>query len=77
MSFLTTGDFMQGITAGIIRAIGYQNYAAYFCIVCYWFIIFPLAYVFVFQFDMGIPGLWLSSPIGMTFLSAVFKPINY
>ena len=55
LALLTAGDFMQCVTGGIIRAMGHQKYATYSSIVIYWLLLIPLAYILVFQFDLGVP----------------------
>uniref|UniRef100_A0A7S3NBC7 Uncharacterized protein n=1 Tax=Euplotes harpa TaxID=151035 RepID=A0A7S3NBC7_9SPIT len=72
MAFLVFGDFTQTILSGTIRAMGRQKQATVFCILTYWLFITPSAYVFAFQLDLGVAGLWLGYPIGSLFLAASF-----
>mmetsp|Transcript_20 Transcript_20/g.14 ORF Transcript_20/g.14 Transcript_20/m.14 type:complete len:84 (-) Transcript_20:65-316(-) len=55
---------MQGLGAGIIRAIGYQHFASVIQFVSMWVILVPLAYFIGFTFDYGFYGLWVAAPAG-------------
>ena len=77
IAWLTAGDFMQCVSGGIIRSMGHQKYATYSSIVFYWFLLVPLAYILVFQFDLGVFGLWTSTPLALTLLSISFIYIIY
>ena len=39
VALMTFGDFMQCVLGGIIRAMGYQKYATWNSIVCYWLLL--------------------------------------
>ena len=62
---------------GIIKAMGYQKYATYICLVGYWIISIPLAYVFAFTLKIGVRGIWMGSPIGLFCVSSAFLYLIY
>ena len=65
------------MTQGIIRAMGYQKYAAYACLISYWFISFPLTYLFTFVCNLGIRGIFLGLPFGLSTLGLIFLYLIY
>jgi len=74
---LYTGDFMQGITSGIIRGMGYQNYGTPTCIFGYWVIALPISYILGFYYDLGMLGIWLGMPMGVLVIAIIFLCIIY
>ena len=59
----TITDLLQGILAGTIRAIGYQNQATIIAIISYWVILLPCSYIFGFSFELGFIGIWIGFPL--------------
>ena len=68
-------DYLQGVEAGSLKAIGYQAHGFFVCLVGYWIFTVPCAYLFAFHFDMGIVGIWTGVPIGSMFTALSFAII--
>jgi len=77
VTFLLCGDYMQGITGGAIRAMGFQKYASFICIVSYWAIGMPLSITFAFQLEYDVLGIWLGLPFGLTCVAISFLYMIY
>mmetsp|Transcript_11372 Transcript_11372/g.10035 ORF Transcript_11372/g.10035 Transcript_11372/m.10035 type:complete len:97 (+) Transcript_11372:18-308(+) len=60
--FLSIGNYTQCICQGIIRAMGYQKYASYACLLSYWLISFPITYILTFYVNYGIKGIFMGLP---------------
>ena len=69
---LFVGDFMQGISGGILRGMGLQKYGTPTCIIGYWIIAIPLSYFFGFYLGFGLRGIWFGMPLGVMTIATVF-----
>ena len=68
-------DFIQGVQGGIIRGMGYQNFATIIIIISYWIIAIPTAYYLAFIKGMRIAGVWLGLPTGSILILSSFTLI--
>lgn len=68
-------DYLQGVTSGTIRAIGYQDIGTVICLVGYWIISIPISYVLAFPVDLELLGIWLGVPSGTLISSICFSAI--
>ena len=60
----------QGVSGGIIRAMGYQRAATFILLFSIWVVMDPFAYMFGFVFQLGYRGLWMGVPFGNFFMMA-------
>ena len=63
-------DMTQGVSGGIIRAMGYQRAATFILLFSIWVVMDPFAYMFGFVFQLGYRGLWMGVPFGNFFMMA-------
>lgn len=63
-------DYIQILSAGILRGLSDVTYAAIATFVAYWVISLPLGCVLAFAYDMGVYGIWWGLVLGV-FLSAI------
>ena len=68
-------DCCQGLSCGIIRAIGYQKTAFTIQFIALWCILFPLAYYLAFFLDYGHLGLWYAAPVGASIINIGYTSI--
>ncbi|SEG49627.1 MATE family efflux transporter [Algoriphagus boritolerans] len=59
-------DALQATSAGILRGIQDVKVPAYLGLVAYWLIGIPFGYVFAFQMDWGVSGLWAGLIAGLS-----------
>lgn len=62
-------DSINVIEAGILRGQGRQQLGSYLNLVSYYGVALPLAFVFAFHLDLGLPGLLLGLVFGVLVLS--------
>ena len=70
-------DYLQGVEAGSLKAIGYQTYGFIVCLVGYWVFTVPCAYLFAFHLNLRIVGIWIGVPIGSMFTAISFAAIIF
>lgn len=63
-------DLFQGVESGSLRAIGYQGHGFVICLIGYWLITIPCAYIFSIPLGLKLTGIWLGVPIG-SFITCV------
>ncbi|KAL4505237.1 hypothetical protein ABPG72_016304 [Tetrahymena utriculariae] len=66
--FILAG-FFQFVLSGILRCCEYQNYAAQSFLISYYFIGLPLTCILIFQFELGIKGIWISQSLSAWIVS--------
>lgn len=67
------GDGMQCIYANALRGISDVKMVSIYAFIAYFLISLPSAYLFAFTFDMGLVGIWLSFPLGLTSAGLMFR----
>ncbi|CAI2387247.1 unnamed protein product [Moneuplotes crassus] len=65
--FLGFGKYIQAISQGVIKAMGFQKYATVICLVGYWIVSLPITYFFSFHLGYGVEALCICCSIGMIF----------
>lgn len=60
-------DSLQATSAGILRGIQDVKIPTYLTLIAYWVIGIPAGYIFAFQLDWGISGLWMGLILGLSF----------
>lgn len=60
-------DAIQATSAGILRGIQDVKIPTYLSLIAYWVIGIPAGYIFAFQLDWGITGLWMGLILGLSF----------
>lgn len=60
-------DSIQATSAGILRGIQDVKIPTYLSLIAYWVIGIPAGYIFAFQLDWGIAGLWMGLILGLSF----------
>ncbi len=63
-------DGAQAVALGILRGVTDIRYPTIVTLFAYWAVGLPLAYVFAFNFNLGVEGIWYGLTIGLT-ISAV------
>ncbi|CAI2367369.1 unnamed protein product [Moneuplotes crassus] len=71
------GNYIQCITTGIIKAMGYQKYATIVCLLSFWIVSFPVGYLLAFVWGYGLQGIFFGLPCGITVHAAIFLLIIY
>ena len=66
------GDGMQCNYSNALRGIEDVSMVSVYAFIAYFLISLPSAYVFGFVFDLGLPGIWLSFPLGLTSAGLMF-----
>lgn len=66
------GDGMQCNYSNALRGIEDVRMVSVYAFIAYFLISLPSAYVFGFIFDLGLPGIWLSFPLGLTSAGLMF-----
>ena len=69
VSLFMIPDFIQGSSSGIIKAMGYQKFGTYSCIICYWFVGVPASLISAFYFDLKVAGMRLGLYIAIFFIA--------
>ena len=69
VSLFMIPDFVQGAGSGIIKAMGYQNFGAFSCIICYWFLGVPTSLISAFYFNLGAAGMRLGLYVAIFFVA--------
>lgn len=67
------GDGMQCIYSNALRGISDVKKVTLYAFLAYFVISLPSAYLFAFVFDMGLVGIWLSFPLGLTSAGLMFR----
>ena len=67
LSIFVFFDCMQSIGVGIIRGLGKQGIASIATAFGYWIFGIPISLVCVFNWDLGIEGLWYGPTTAITF----------
>jgi multidrug resistance protein, MATE family len=70
-------DGIQGVCSGILRGTGNQMIGAITNLIAFYVIGLPCAYVFTFQYKIGVPGLILGISIGVFFQSFALLYLIY
>ena len=68
-------DIMQTAIGGVMRAIGYQNWATFWNVIAWWCLMLPLSYLWAFTFSLGFEGVWIGLPIGNVILMIAYLVI--
>ena len=66
------GDGLQCNYANALRGITDVKPMVLFAFIAYFVISLPAGYIFGFVFDLGLPGVWLSFPFGLTSAGVMF-----
>ena len=66
ISFNTFPDGFKGMMKGIIKALGLVKRTALIGTISYTVMAVPLAYLFTFQLDFGLKGIWMGLACGST-----------
>ena len=66
------GDGMQCNYSNALRGIADVKMVTVYAFVAYFIISLPSAYIFAFVLDMGLVGIWLSFPLGLTSAGLMF-----
>ncbi len=66
------GDGLQCNFSNALRGIADVKPVMKYAFISYILILLPLAYLFAFTFDLGLMGIWLSFPFGLTTAGAMF-----
>ena len=66
------GDGMQCNYANALRGITDVKPMMLFAFIAYFVISLPAGYIFGFVFDLGLPGVWMSFPFGLTSAGVMF-----
>ena len=66
------GDGMQSNYANALRGITDVKPMMLFAFIAYFVISLPAGYIFGFVFDLGLPGVWMSFPFGLTSAGVMF-----
>lgn len=66
------GDGMQCNYSNALRGIEDVRMVSVYAFVAYFLISLPSAYIFGFVLDLGLPGIWLSFPLGLTSAGLMF-----
>ena len=67
------GDGMQCNYSNALRGISDVKMVTLYAFVAYFLISLPSAYIFGFVFDLGLVGIWLSFPLGLTSAGLLFR----
>ncbi|KAF9981288.1 hypothetical protein BGZ65_004116 [Modicella reniformis] len=52
------GDGLAGVGGGVLRGVGLQHLGAYWNLIAYYLVAFPLGYFLAFKLHWGLKGLW-------------------
>jgi MATE family multidrug resistance protein len=66
------GDGLQCNYANALRGITDVKPMMLFAFIAYFVISLPAGYIFGFVFDLGLPGVWMSFPFGLTSAGVMF-----
>ena len=66
------GDGLQCNYSNALRGIADVKPVMKYAFISYIIILLPLGYLFAFTFDMGLTGIWLSFPFGLTIAGVLF-----
>lgn len=66
------GDGMQCNYSNALRGISDVKMVTVYAFIAYFVISLPSAYLFAFVFDLGLVGIWLSFPLGLTSAGLMF-----
>lgn len=66
------GDGLQCNFSNALRGIADVKPVMQYAFIAYIIILLPLAYIFAFTFDMGLMGIWMSFPFGLTIAGIMF-----
>ena len=66
------GDGLQCNYSNALRGISDVKMVSLYAFIAYFLISLPSAYVFGFVFDLGLTGIWLSFPLGLTSAGLLF-----
>ena len=64
-------DCISGSLQGVIRALDAQKRASFIAMGAYYLVTIPVACILIFQFKLGVGGLWAAMGLG-TLLQAFF-----
>lgn len=68
-SIYQINDFLAASTGGILRGQGRQKIGGILCLISYYLIALPFAFLFAFYFKLELVGLWLGMIIALFFVS--------
>jgi MATE family multidrug resistance protein len=66
------GDGLQCNYSNALRGISDVKMVSIYAFIAYFLISLPSAYLFGFVFDLGLTGIWLSFPLGLTTAGLLF-----
>ena len=66
------GDGLQCNFSNALRGIADVKPVMLYAFIAYFIISLPIGYLFAFTFDMGLTGIWLSFPFGLTSAGVMF-----
>jgi MATE family multidrug resistance protein len=66
------GDGMQCNFSNALRGIADVKPVMLYAFIAYFVISLPVGYLFAFTFDMGLMGIWMSFPFGLTSAGVMF-----
>ena len=75
LSFLVILDGFQGVGAGIMKGIGWQNFGAVSSLISYYTVGLPVAWLFCFYFHWGVPGLITGISLGTLLVALIYLTI--
>ena len=66
------GDGLQCNYSNALRGISDVRMVTLYAFIAYFLISLPSAYIFGFVLDLGLTGIWLSFPLGLTTAGLLF-----
>lgn len=66
------GDGLQCNYSNALRGISDVKMVSWYALIAYFMISLPAGYIFGFVFDLGLVGVWLSFPLGLTSAGIMF-----
>lgn len=66
------GDGLQCNYSNALRGISDVKMVSWYALIAYFMISLPAGYIFGFIFDLGLVGVWLSFPLGLTSAGVMF-----
>ena len=66
------GDGLQCNYSNALRGISDVKMVSWYALIAYFIISLPAGYIFGFVFDLGLVGVWLSFPLGLTSAGVMF-----
>lgn len=63
---------MQAVQGGVIRGMGYQQYASIVITLAYWCGAAPIAYLFAIRLDFRLVGIWMGIPTASIIICSCF-----